>query len=220
MIKIKLQLQKLTDVELVEYTKLVGLKLTTNANFSTPPVVAATLTTDATSLDSLLQSRMSLESQVQQLTLQIRTAREKCESDLNLDAAYVEQIINTPVPPAVIVDPVVAASKAQSAGMDVASAATPVGPMPKVEGLKTTQGDSNGEIDLAWNPIKRGLNNYLVEATDDVTGQTGWHNIATPTKSSATATGLTSGHRYWFRVAANGTAGPGPWSEPNTKVAP
>jgi hypothetical protein len=28
------------------------------------------------------------------------------------------------------------------------------------------------------------------------------------------------GKRYWFRVAAVGTEGPGPFSEPATKVAP
>ena len=56
--------------------------------------------------------------------------------------------------------------------------------------------------------------------TDDPAGLTGWQHIGTPTKSSMTATGLTSGKRYWFRVSANGTAGPGPASEVATKVAP
>ena len=157
---------------------------------------------------------------MQQLTLQIRTARDKCESDLNLDAAYVEQVINTLVPPATAIDPVVAATKAQSAGMDVVGAPTPVGPMPKVEGLKATQGDADGSIDLQWGPIKRGLKNYIIEMTADPTGQTGWHMVATPTKSSHTMAGLVSGTRHWFRVSANGAAGPGPASDPTTKVAP
>jgi len=38
--------------------------------------------------------------------------------------------------------------------------------------------------------------------------------------SSATVPGLTSGTRYWFRVAGVGTAGQGAWSDPATKVAP
>jgi hypothetical protein len=42
---------------------------------------------------------------------------------------------------------------------------------------------------------------------------------ATATKSKATVTGLTSGTRYWFRVAAIGSAGQGPWSDPATAIA-
>ena len=68
--------------------------------------------------------------------------------------------------------------------------------------------------------VKRGLNNYLVEMTEDPTGATGWHVISTPTKSSLSVTGLTSRERYWFRVSANGAAGSGPASEAATKVAP
>ena len=43
---------------------------------------------------------------------------------------------------------------------------------------------------------------------------------ATVTKSKATVTGLTSGTKYWFRVRAIGATGPGPWSDPATKIAP
>ena len=75
-------------------------------------------------------------------------------------------------------------------------------------------------MDLQWNSTRRGLNNYIVEATDDHAALTGWHIVASPTKSSPSLTGLTLGKRYWFRVAANGAAGPGPTSDPATKVAP
>ena len=220
MIQIKLALKELTDLEMVDFTKVVGTKLTANSNFTAPPVVGTVLTSDGTTLDTLIQSRAAMEMQVQQLTLQIRTARDKCEGDLGLDAAYVEQTINTVVPPATTIDPVVAAAKAKSAGMDVFGARTPVGPMPKVEGLRATQGDADGTVDLHWNAVKRGLANYIVESTSDPAGLAGWHTAASPTRSSATIAGLTPGQRCWFRVAANGSAGAGPWSDPATKVAP
>ena len=220
MVQIKLLLKDLTDLEMVDFTKVVGTKLTANSNFTAPPVIGTVLAADATSLDTLIQQRAVLDTQIQQLTLQIRTARLKCETDLGLDGAYVEQTINTPTPPATTVDPTVAAAKAMSAGMEVIGARTPVGPMPKVEGLRATQGDADGEVELHWNPVKRGLASYLVEATSDPAALTGWHLVATPTKSKATISGLPSGQRCWFRVAANGTAGPGPWSDPATKVAP
>ncbi len=44
-----------------------------------------------------------------------------------------------------------------SAGMAVAGGTSmPVGALPKIDGLTATQGDSADEIDLSWNPIKRG----------------------------------------------------------------
>ena len=178
MVQIKLELQQRTDIEIVEFTKSIGTKLTANVNFSSPPVVGGTLTTHANALEALLLTRTALETQLLQNTLQIRTAREKCDACLGLDGACVEQIINTIVPPATAV----AGAKALSAGMKIVGARTPVGPMPKVEGLQATQGDVNGEVDMHWNPVKRGLNNYLVEMTGDPTGVSGWHIISTPTK--------------------------------------
>ena len=65
--------------------------------------------------------------------------------------------------------------------------------------------------------LERGGN---VERTEDPLGQTGWQVVDSPTKSSTTQKGLTSGKRYWFRVSTNGSAGPGPASDPTTKVAP
>ena len=38
----------------------------------------------------------------------------------------------------------------------------------------------------------------------------GWRFAANSHKSSATLEALTSGKRYWFRVTAEGTVGPGP----------
>ena len=220
MIKIKLELKQNTDLQTDEDGKLIGTKMTNNLNFTSPPVTGASLTADAVALEGLIQQRAALIFQTQQITILIRTARDKCELDMNLDATYVEGLINTPIPPATTVDPMVATAKALTAGMNVASAATPVGPMPKVEGLTATQGDANGSVDLHWNSVKRGLKNYIVEMTDDPIGETGWHVIDSPGKSSATATGLTSTKRYWFRVSANGAAGPGTPSERATKVAP
>jgi hypothetical protein len=220
MIKIKLELKKMTDIEAVEESKLVGGKLTGNSNFTSPTVPGATLVSNGTALETLLLQRDALDLQVQQVTIQIRSARDKLETDLNLDAAHVEQQINLVTGAATVVDPLVAAAKARSAGMEVVDAATPVGPMPKVEGLKATQGDADCEVDLQWNPVKRGLKNYHVEMTTDPNGLTGWHHVGSPTKSSMTVKGLTSGQRYFFRVCANGAAGMGPPSGSATKVAP
>ena len=57
-------------------------------------------------------------------------------------------------------------------------------------------------------------------SSKDPAGQTGWRFAAKSRKTSAAIEGLTSGQRYWFRVTAEGAAGPGPASTPATKVAP
>ncbi len=220
MVKIKLELQKLDDQEFADLLHLVGSKLDGNLLFPNLPIGFDQLSDDADLLATKIAQREALYQQAQQLTLGIHLARDKGEADLNLDTSYIEQVINTIVPPATSVDPVVAAEKARSAGLDVADTPSPVGAMPKITGLAGTQGDSDGEIDLHWNPVKRGLKSYELEMTEDPAGQTGWAHAGICSKSSFTKTGLTSGKRYWFRAAAVGTEGPGPFSEPATKVAP
>ena len=120
----------------------------------------------------------------------------------------------------VCIDPAWRKARIVGAGMEPADEPTPVGPMPKIAGLVATQGDGDGMIDLHWNPVKRGLKSYIVERTSDPAGQTGWGNADVVTKSSAVISGLVSGTRYWFRARAIGSAGPGPWSDAATKVAP
>jgi hypothetical protein len=220
MIRIKLELKTLTDQEVIDLLNLVSTKMQGNASFPTPDVPPQTLTADADGLQGLIAQRDAILQEAQQMTLQIRAQRDKGENDLTNEGAYVEKVINTLVPPATTIDPTVAKEKARSAGMSTADDPTPVGDMPKITGLTATQGDSAGEVDLAWNPIKRGLKSYIGEQTEDPAGQTGWTHAFVVTKSSATVPGLVSGKRYWFRVAALGAAGQGPWSDPATKVAP
>ena len=56
--------------------------------------------------------------------------------------------------------------------------------------------------------------------TSTTSGTGPWINTRVVTKSSTTVNGLTTGGRVWFRVAAIGAAGQGPWSDPATKIVP
>lgn len=219
MIRVKLELQSLTDDEIIDRLRRVGGKLEGNATFPALPVAFDALTDDADNIEELIGQRDGLLQQAQQITLQIASARAKGEADLNAEASYVEQIINKIVPPATSIDPLVAAAKAQSAGMDVQDTPATVGEMPKITGLFATLGDEDGEIDLAWNKVPRGLKSYLVEKTTDPAGASGWAFSSVETRSKCSLPGLVQGTRYWFRVAAVGSAGQGPWSEAATKVA-
>jgi hypothetical protein len=98
----------------------------------------------------------------------------------------------------------------QSGGWHLRGAAAPVGPMPAPQSLSATGGDMEGEVDLVWDAVS-GRDTYIGEQSTAATGP--WTQFYVGKKSSATATGLTSGTSYWFRIRAVGAAGPGPWSD-------
>ena len=212
--KSKLDLNSLTDAEVPDLATLIVTSMTGNATFPAPAPILATLTAEAKTMSDRIAARDALLQQAQTMTLQIRTDRTILETSLTAESAYVDGVVaKLPADQQ--------AAAITSAGMQVAgSSGTPVGPMPKVEGLTATAGDAGGNVDLAWNSIRRGLQNFLIELTEDPAGLTGWRFAATSRKTSATLDGLTSGKRYWFRVTAEGAAGPGPASTPATKVAP
>ncbi|MEK6259807.1 MAG: fibronectin type III domain-containing protein [Planctomycetota bacterium] len=108
----------------------------------------------------------------------------------------------------------------RSTGLDVRAASTAaVGPLAQAANLSVTLGDFDGELDLDWDNV-RGARSYQIQRSPDPVSATSWTLIDTVTASRATVKNLTSGTKYWFRVAAIGAAGPGPWSNPVAKIAP
>lgn len=93
----------------------------------------------------------------------------------------------------------------------------PVGEMPQVKNLNLSAGDMEGEIDAHWDSIK-GAKSFNVQWSSDTPDN--WKPFATVTKSSVTFGGHGSGIKIWLRVAALGTAGQGPWSDPAFKFTP
>jgi hypothetical protein len=205
----KLDLDKLTDQQVIDLGRMIVTCMTGKPRFSAPSPSLVELTAGLDRLESLLANRAGLLQQVQRLTLQVRESRNSLEKDLMNEADYVEHLIEQ-LPP----DEQVAAI--EEAGMSGAVD----GPMPRIEGLIATQGDLEGAIDLSWNPIKRGVKIYRIEMSEDPAGQSGWRFCKNATKSKTAVTALVSGRRYWFRVSAEGPSGSGAASEVATKVAP
>jgi hypothetical protein len=100
-----------------------------------------------------------------------------------------------------------------------ASGPTPVGPLEKVTELSLTAGDDDGTLDAGWH-ADRAADSYEVQTTATVNDAASWKHQATATKSSKALTDLPSGTRIWVRVRAIGAAGPGPWSDPVSKMVP
>ncbi len=111
-------------------------------------------------------------------------------------------------------------AKILSAGMSPSAAATPVGPLPAPANFSASSGDKEGEVDLHWNPV-HGAASYSIykSTTGNVANAGDWTPAGSGTKSKTTIAGFTSGARVWFRVAALGSAGQGPWSDPATAIA-
>ena len=74
-------------------------------------------------------------------------------------------------------------------------------------------------LDLTWDR-QRGSGSYVIQMTQTADVATSWQQIAISATSSYTVQSLTSGQKYWFRVAAINIAGQGPWSDPAEKLAP
>ena len=80
-------------------------------------------------------------------------------------------------------------------------------------------GNNDGEIDLNWEPV-RGARSYVIQMTTDPNVPDSWADKAKATESYAAILGLTSGNKYWFRVAGIGAAGQGAFSGAESKYAP
>lgn len=206
MAKIKLGLADLRVSEVRELGQRVITGLSTNAGvFPTPKPTVAQLTTMVGSLTTAIANVDMAEQLVKQRYTELATARTALENGLTEEAGYVESVAKGD------------ATKINMAGMDVRAAAAPVGPLAKVLNLAATEGDHDGSVDLQWDRV-RGARTYDIQTSTD--GDGAWTLHSSCTKSAATVTGLTSGNKLWFRVRGLGAAGPGPWSDPATKVVP
>jgi hypothetical protein len=208
MSKIKLNLRSLTIPEKIAKAELIAGSLTGNASFPTPQPALATLALAKNELADAYS-----EAQTARLTAKEKTTiqnKKEAAMDLLLNqlAAYVESV---------------AGSNEElilSAGMDTRAAAVAgTGTPGQPQALTPTAGDYDGQIDLSWDTVN-GARSYVIQQSGDPVTATSWSYGGVSTKSSFTAAGLTSGTRFWFRVAAINSNGQSGWSDPATKTAP
>jgi hypothetical protein len=107
------------------------------------------------------------------------------------------------------------AAELASAGFPLAREPQPVGVLPAPSNLIVVPGQVGG-CDLRWSR-DRGTKTFIGEYAPAPEGP--WTTIYNGTRARCTASGLTSGQQYWFRVAAIGSAGQSDWSNPVPKRA-
>jgi hypothetical protein len=203
--RVKLNLKNLSVNEKVLRARQIVTALTGNANFPNPQPALAQVTAAINGLEGA-----ALEAQEARQIAKTRTAAQNAKEQV-LDqamtqlASYVESVAGQN-------DELIL-----SVGFDVRGPSAPAAA--EQPSLTATAGDHDGEIDLAWDTV-RGARSYVVQRSPDPPTESSWAHVGVPTRSRFTVEGLTSGTRYWFRVAAINASEQGPWSNPAVKVAP
>lgn len=208
MAKIRLNLSRLSVAEKIAKAKQIVAAMTGNPNFTAPSPPLPEVATAATELQTAAGASATAKQTLKETTAVQNDKEATIDQLLTRLAGYVESV---------------AGSDEQvilSAGMDVRapSVSTTERP-PQPQALAATAGDRDGEIDLSWESVS-GAKSYAVEQSGDPVTPNSWQHAGVSTRSLHTAAGLTSGTRYWFRVAAINKVGQSGWSDPAMKIAP
>ena len=207
MSKIKLNLSRLTIPEKIALAQKIVAAMTGNANFTSPQPSLTSVTATITNLNTSYTEAQAARSDAKNKTTIQNQMEEALDGALSQLGDYVAGISGDDE------------TKITSAGMDIRAARSAVGDLAAPTGMEASAGDRDGEIDLTWDKVK-GAASYVIEQSLDPPTATSWTHAGASTKSQSTVRGLVSGTRYWFRVAALGTNGQSPWSDPATKLAP
>lgn len=189
-----LKLAKLPIPQKIAKARSIVTSMTGNASFTTPSPTLAVITTNINNLEA---AYIAAASGGTDDTANMHNKEFLLEVSLKSLAAYVEGIANTNL--------ITAETVALSSGMDVKS---PASYSPRGFSVKPT--DNPGEVKLSTKYADRST--YIWQMTHDPSVESSWITIGQATQASFVKGGLTSGSRYYFRVATVGKDGQEPWS--------
>lgn len=112
------------------------------------------------------------------------------------------------------------AVKMTASGYALAHAAVQTtSPPAQVRNFGVTAGDADGSVDYQHDPMDNVTYEVQLTTGDPVTGP--WTTkVSGAGASKGNIDGLTSGQRVWGRARAINSKGPGPWSDPASKIVP
>lgn len=212
MAKLKLNTTRMNPDQLISLAEVVLPKIAPEAP-ATPPVpnMAAKAAVLQTKLDAAKTANNAYKAALAALP-GLKVVRDFAADDLRLEHGAIGAALEAETRG----DPVLLSLTGYALAGGNSPATTPPG---MVDNLRLTAGDLDGALDGAFDPEEL-ANIYEVQitTTDPVNGP--WTTVLNPTASTFQLTGLTSGTRVWVRVRAHGAKGPGPWSDPATKIVP
>lgn len=207
MARVRLNLRGLSIPAKIAKGRHIVTSMTENKSFPSP---TPALTDVTAALDTLQAAAAQVKLARSEVTTRVVT-QDNAESGLDQVltqlAGYVESVAGKD-------DTLIT-----SAGMESkAVASTPTLPSAP-QAVSAAAGDHDGELLLWWKPVPK-AKSYVIESSTDPATATSWEHAGIATSASKTITGLKSGTRFWFRVAAVGAGGQSGWSEHATKVVP
>ena len=105
-----------------------------------------------------------------------------------------------------------------SAEFAVRSTPAPLGELPVPADVQVAPSEHSGSADISWSSL-RGAKAYVIERAPDAPSLN-WAVIGTSTRAKTSLNSMTSGTKYWLRVAAISAAGQSAWSDPVPLFAP
>jgi hypothetical protein len=109
--------------------------------------------------------------------------------------------------------------KILSSGFMLRTPSTPPALPTAPQNVKVFAGEFPGEFVVRWEGSDDAVIYYL-ETTNDPNTPSSWVRRGSSTRTNATLSGLPTGGYCWVRVAGDGPAGQGPWSDPAAKTVP
>jgi hypothetical protein len=206
MAKVKQELHKKTPTQKADYGEMVTGKLEGNPDFPSLNPNLTSLKTVTSDLRQAHKDMLDAHKVYQEKVNKLNQSSSAFDSLFTQVGSHIENVSNGDE------------AKIHGTGMEVQKTKSRIGLPKKVVSLNATISDNAGEIDVQWDTVK-GAKTYIIEAAINDGSPIVWSNIAIVTKIKTTLK-MKSGVSYQIRVAAVGTAGQGPWSDPIIKVAP
>jgi len=200
-------LNRMTDVQVIQFAKQIQAALTGNANVPAPNPPLSTLQTLITTAESCTDAYETEKAILRnKKNLRDEAMKALCNG-LRLEADTVQAATGG--------DP----DKMETTGFRASKRPSPVGTPAQATRLVLEAGPIEGTLKACWKPV-RGVKVYEIESSLDPIGVNAWTYKGTVTKAKAALNSFISGTRIWLHVRAIGAAGPGPWSDPAVKTVP
>lgn len=200
-------LNRMTDVQVIQFAKQIQTALTGNAHVPAPnpplPTLQALVATAESSIDAYEAEKAILRNKK---NIRDEAMKALCNG-LRLEADTVQAATGGDL------------DKMGTTGFRASKRPSPVGIPTQVTRLVLEAGPIEGILKACWKPV-RGVKVYEMESSLDPVGANTWTYKGTVTKAKAAINSFVSGTRIWLRVRAIGAAGAGPWSDPGVKTVP
>jgi hypothetical protein len=207
MAQVKVSIGKMPVPKKIQFVRQIVQEMKKNGKFNSPSPDLATLATAATALEAAYNAAQAARANAKEQTSLMNQKVNTLETLVMQEASYVQSVSG--------------GDKAtiESAGFAVRTEPTRIGQLDAPANVKVIPALADGTVNITWKKV-RGARAYNIERALESGRELEWANVLSSSKTRAVVNSMHSGQRYWFRIAAIGAAGQGPWSDAVSKIAP